>query len=323
MTSLSGDASQLGAQMYKKAMAEDIFAEEDVQVIGETKTYKDGEQIGQCEVEEIEDEVVEEQESAPEPELPQIREKKDVKMGFTEKKFAHLPARESHFKEAPYPKSKKIEKKADDVYIDIEDKDPLWLKDKGDHFYKRNDFHSALNAYCKSIENDKEFLMSRLNRATTFLRVRSFIACVDEVADIERIIDSVSKKDREEDQIYYDKIMGRALVRRAAANAWLSQFDLAVADLEHAKKFDGVFTEEEYNALDRDIESINTRKKSQATKVQGDILFATNKLSEALETYTAALEEDPHNEYALSNIGVIYLKRQDYEKCLEFTNLAL
>jgi hypothetical protein len=95
-------------------------------------------------------------------------------MGFTEKKFAHLPARESHFKEPPYPKSKKVEKKPNDVYIDIEDKDPLWLKDKGDHFYKRNDFHSALNAYCKSIENDKEFLMSRLNRATTFLRTRSF-----------------------------------------------------------------------------------------------------------------------------------------------------
>ena len=52
----------------------------------------------------------------------------------------NLPARESQHKEAPYPKSKKVEKKANDQFIDIEDKDPLWLKDKGDHFYKRNDF---------------------------------------------------------------------------------------------------------------------------------------------------------------------------------------
>ena len=29
------------------------------------------------------------------------------------------------------------------------------------------------------------------------------------------------------------------------------------------------------------------------------------------------------NEYALSNIGVIHLKRQDYEACLQFTNQAL
>jgi len=124
-------------------------------------------------------------------------------MDFTEKKFAHLPARESHFKEAPYPKSKKIEKKQDDVYIDIEDKDPLWLKDKGDHFYKRNDFHSALNAYSKSIENDKDFLMARLNRATTFLKVRWFPACVDECDEIESMINSLPQKEMEEDQEYY------------------------------------------------------------------------------------------------------------------------
>lgn len=36
-----------------------------------------------------------------------------------------------------------------------------------------------------------------------------------------------------------------------------------------------------------------------------------------------AVELDPLNEYALSNIGVIYLKRQNYERCLEFTNLSI
>lgn len=35
------------------------------------------------------------------------------------------------------------------------------------------------------------------------------------------------------------------------------------------------------------------------------------------------MELDPHNEYALSNISVIYLKKQDYEKCLEWSNKAL
>ena len=103
-----------------------------------------------------------------------MREKQDVKMQFTEKKFNHLPARESQIKEAPYPKSKKFEKTPEDHYIDIEDKDPLWLKDKGDHFFKRNDFYSAVNAYSKSIQNDSQFLMSRLNRATAFLKMREF-----------------------------------------------------------------------------------------------------------------------------------------------------
>lgn len=38
-------------------------------------------------------------------------------------------------------------------------------------------------------------------------------------------------------------------------------------------------------------------------------MFARNLMDEALEKYFKALELDPVNEYALSNIGVIYLKR--------------
>ena len=95
-----------------------------------------------------EDDNIEENDApdAPEPEVPQVRQQQEVKMGFTEKKFAHLPARESQLKEPPYPKSKNHNpnKKDKDVYIDVEDKDPVWLKDKGDHFFKRYDYNAAL-----------------------------------------------------------------------------------------------------------------------------------------------------------------------------------
>ena len=124
-------------------------------------------------------------------------------MGFTEKKFAHLPARESQLKEAPYPKSKKIEKKSSDVFIDVEEKDPLWLKDKGDHFFKRNDFYAAINAYSKSIENDKDFLMSRMNRASTFLKMRQSQGAIDECNEILQRIQNLPKKELEEDHVYY------------------------------------------------------------------------------------------------------------------------
>ena len=117
-------------------------------------------------------------------------------MSFTEKKFPHLPARESHMKEAPYPKSKKIEKKKDEVYIDIEDKDPVWLKDKGDHFYNRNDYQSALNAYSKALEFDREFMMGRLNRATTWIRTRSFDNCISDCTDIEDQIMALKEEER-------------------------------------------------------------------------------------------------------------------------------
>jgi len=68
----------------------------------------------------------------------------------------------------------KEQKSAEQQYIGVEDTDPVWLKDKGDHFYKRSDFVGAVSAYSKSLEKDKEFLMARLNRISTFIRMRSF-----------------------------------------------------------------------------------------------------------------------------------------------------
>ena len=181
------------------------------------------------EVEEEEEQVEEEEnepviEEAPSVPLPAVRKTQDVKMDFTEKKFAHLPARESQHREAPYPKSKKIDKTKDElgVGIDIEDKDPLWLKDKGDHFFKRHDYHSAMHAYSKSIQNDKSFLMSRLNRGTTFIMTRAFEACVDEMNDILDIIKQLPQQERDEDDEFYTKMTARAYLKRGAANAWLS-----------------------------------------------------------------------------------------------------
>ena len=46
-------------------------------------------------------------------------------------------------------------------------------------------------------------------------------------------------------------------------------------------------------------------------------------LDDSLKQYMKAIELDPLNEYALSNIGVIYLKRQNYDNCLQFTNASL
>ena len=45
------------------------------------------------------------------------------------------------------------------------------------------------------------------------------------------MIKSMKPEVREADQEFYDKIMARALVKRGAAYAWLSQFDDAVKDI--------------------------------------------------------------------------------------------
>lgn len=103
----------------------------------------------------------------------------------------------------------------------------------------------------------------------------------------------------------------------------MAQFDPAIEDYKRAMDFKGLYSEAEIEIMQEDINTIEKRKESQEHKLQGDIAFSLNKMNEALENYTKALELDPSNEYALSNIGVIYLKRQDYQACLNFTNQAL
>lgn len=46
-------------------------------------------------------------------------------------------------------------------------------------------------------------------------------------------------------------------------------------------------------------------------------------MNKALEKYEEAKEVDPGNEYAWGNIGLIYMKKQDYEKCIEYSTKAL
>lgn len=182
------------------------------------------------------------------------------------------------------PKSKNIEKKKDQVYIDIEDKDPVWLKDKADHFYKRSDYHSALNAYSKALEYDKEFLMARLNRATTWLKVRCFENAIEDIQDIEKVISALKAEEREGDE-FYQRMLARCHLKKGAGYAWLSKFDQAIECLQEASKFKGVFGERELIEILNDIDRIKIRQKSITLKADADLKFAESSIEEATALY--------------------------------------
>lgn len=56
-----------------------------------------------------------------------------------------------------------------------------------------------MNAYTKALEFDKEFMMGRLNRATTWLKMRVFQNCVADCDDIENQIMALKEAEREDD----------------------------------------------------------------------------------------------------------------------------
>lgn len=54
---------------------------------------------------------------------------------------------------------------------DLESKNPLWLKDKGDSFFKDKNFVSAVEAYTEAIKLDSKLTKAYLNRSLTYLKL--------------------------------------------------------------------------------------------------------------------------------------------------------
>ena len=166
--------------------------------------------------EEVQEEAIQTNSHAPDHSLPEVRQGGSKQLVFSERVHPNMPARESHKKEPPMPKSKKLKKNTteEDINFTIEDKDPVWLKDKGDHFFKRHDFNSAMNAYTKSIKNDPEFLQCYLNRATACIKMHNFEGAILDLDDIEKKINSESEEELKDP--FYARMMARVLVKRAA-----------------------------------------------------------------------------------------------------------
>jgi len=87
------------------------------------------------------------------------------------------------------------------------------------------------------------------------------------MSEVLQIVNALPQKEREDDQAYYNKMTARALFKRGGANAWLSQFDNAIDDLNEAMKFKDIFSDVERANMEADIGIIKRRKESQEIKV--------------------------------------------------------
>ena len=89
------------------------------------------------------EEVIEEQE------IP-IRRGNNQKVAFTQRVYPNLAARDTfpQNKEPPMPKGKSTKAAAGD----LQSKNPRWLKDKGDSFFRDKNYTAAVEAYSQAIK---------------------------------------------------------------------------------------------------------------------------------------------------------------------------
>ena len=258
--------------------------------------------------------------------LPAPRTAGKVELNFTMHR-RNLPARErietdeevANREEEDY-KQKKLEN-PDKARAPTHDQS-MWLKLRGDHFYRTRDYRAAINAYTSCLELDTRNAQALSNRAVCSLRLRLWS---DVITDTTAAFDLLKRTKREgKDEEEWEMELGkrvRCLLRRGIAHTRLGMLEQAVSDLVAAHN---ILPDTEY--LKDDLEELRsaiaqhpyTKRKEEADKAfkQGDV-------DAALLAYDAAVEADPGCFQALSNRAACHLRKEDYQKCIADCSGAL
>ena len=126
----------------------------------------------------------------------------------------------------------------------------------------------------------------------------------------------MKQEEYDQDKEFYQKILARTFVKRGACRSWLSDYKGALEDFEkivQTETYCQVLGDKEIERIKKDVEKVAARRESQELKFQGDTKFYDENIDIALAKYQEALEVDPVNEYALGNIGLIYMKKGDHD----------
>lgn len=184
------------------------------------------------EVSNSKDIVVENEKKAKE--IPKPRASASIQVSFTPRVLP-TPARESKAPEeelwlrkvAEYNKMKKSD---NDDAVDIEERSPLWLKDKGNDFFKKGNYVAAINAYSSALMLDSKIPMIYSNRAACHLSLKQYKECIQDCTCALEFYDPPVPANA--------LSRCRALSRRGAAFFELEEYVSALQDYENAIKLD-------------------------------------------------------------------------------------
>lgn len=116
--------------------------------------------------------------------LPDVRKSNSIVVSFSDRKFV-TPKRESleHEEQEWLVKQREARKAVGFVEEDLsqEERNPHWLKEKGDDFYKQENYLGAISAYSTAIRITDQYWELFMNRAAAHFSVGNFQKCVSMV----------------------------------------------------------------------------------------------------------------------------------------------
>ncbi|ETV68536.1 hypothetical protein H257_15525 [Aphanomyces astaci] len=197
---------------------------------------------------------------------------------------------------------------------DISETDPVWLKAKGDDFYRHKDFRSAINAYGDALAIDPSLTPCLSNRAACFLQVGEYQLCADDCSKALALLPDIG--DTPSMQTVQLKV--RVLVRRGTAYCQLGLYSQAKADYGVA-----LTIHPQNEALQLDFGRIGQLEACAVWKSKGDASYASQDFVTAKAMYTEALHVDPTFISCLSNRAACSLALLDAKACIADCSVAL
>lgn len=127
--------------------------------------------------------------------------------------------------------------------VDMEEMNPVWLKDKGIGFFKAGNYVAAINAFTAAIVLDDSIPSLYSNRAACHLQLKQYKECIQDcTSSLELLVPPVQANCSSRCKAY---------VRRGTAYMQIHEYVLALQDYESALKLDPRNTD-----LQRDSERI-------------------------------------------------------------------
>jgi dyslexia susceptibility 1 candidate gene 1 protein len=235
--------------------------------------------------------------------VPPPRATTRVDVGFTKLETDHMPARASREREIREWKRSRSKSDTNSTRVetlDVTEREPVFLKDKGDAFFRAGDYRSALEAYTRAADAERgaphpDGVLVKIlaNRAACLLRAGHFASAVE---DCDEALSMLHFESTDEDKgavwpIEKSKAMRfKLLVRRADAKAGAGDAAAAAEDLATAAPL--APDDDAKRKIDADLEEARAclvPLNAVAARERGDARYRAGDVQGAARAYDAAL----------------------------------
>lgn len=274
--------------------------------------------------------------------VPPPRETVKATYTFTERVFP-TPLRESKVREEDQWVEKnragliargRIKPKPVEGARDVSERDPVWLKGRGDDFFRAGDFRSAVNAYTAALEAEPSMLACLSNRAACHLKLHMLDECIADCrAALGHLpeppalrdtgagaaaLDEEGRKRWEDAEEREHTMVVKLLLRRGTARCQSTDYAAALADFRLAASVRG-----DDDLLASDIARLEKLVVCATLKAEGDAAVREGQFATAIEKFSQALTVEPTFVSCFSNRAAANMAAGDFVACVADCTSAL